>query len=73
MGLAKYFNFKIDMNLKKYQISDEYIGVNWEDDFDLYLKKKKELRLISNKMEKKYFIDHLKKMEYVKMKKNEEL
>lgn len=38
--LVKYYEYKKDRTYLRYKIVDNYIGIKWEDNYNLYLKKK---------------------------------
>lgn len=71
--MINYYDYKNNRIQLRYKIVDDYIGVKLEDNFDLYLKKKKQLAEISNKIEKKWLKKYNKEINYIKVKKEDQL
>jgi len=63
--LADYFKYKIKRNYEKYEIVDKFINIDWKKNYYHYLKKKKELFKISEKIESEYFSKYLKNLQYI--------
>lgn len=71
--LSEFFEYRINRTYQKYKLADEYIGLDWSENFYKYLKKKKELNKISQKIEKEYFKEYLNKMNFVQLKEKDRL
>lgn len=71
--LVKYYDYKIERTYLKYKKVDDYIDIKWEDNYKEYLKRKIKLSKMSVEIEEKYLIKYMKEINYIKLKKEEEL
>lgn len=65
--LAEYYDFKLNLTINKYKYVDNFIGIDVIDNFEEYLKKKKELFKQSELIEIKYYKNYIKKMNFKKI------
>jgi len=71
--LFSYYKYKIERRLQKFKLTDDFIKVSWEEDYNLYLKKYKLLSKISNNIEKKWYKNYLKHMDITILDKKDSL
>lgn len=72
-NLIQYYDYKIKRTYLRYKIVDDYIGVKWEDNYNLYLKRKRKLSKISTKLEEEYLKKYMKEINYIKINEEDEL
>lgn len=65
--LSEYYDFKLNLTINKYKYVDDFIGIDVRDNFEEYLKKKKELFKQSELIEIKYYKEYIKKMNFKKI------